>query len=261
MLDNLNTATGEILVAPGHRRRGIGRALLSHLRSEAIGRGRIRLVVPVSQPLDPAAPDPAGQFAVAAGAAQALVETRRRLHVDSMNAAVLARIEAQAHAKSRDYSLVQWVGGTPQRSLDDIAYLTGRMSTDAPLDDLQWEAEVYDAQRMRSRDTSCLARRLHMVTTAAVDNAGRLVAFTQIVGFATSPWFADQWDTIVAPEHRGHRLGTLIKVVNLRHARALRPELRVIDTSNADSNPYMVRINEAMGFRPHHRIGEWQLDL
>ena len=36
---------------------------------------------------------------------------------------------------------------------------------------------------------------------------------------------------------------------------------RGIDTSNADSNPYMVRINEAMGFRPHHRIGEWQLDL
>lgn len=53
----------------------------------------------------------------------------------------------------------------------------------------------------------------------------------------------------------------LIKVVNLNYARVQRPELRVIDTGNADSNPYMVGINEAMGFRPHRRSVEWQLDL
>jgi len=114
---------------------------------------------------------------------------------------------------------------------------------------------------MRARDASCLARGLHMVTTAAVDGTGQLIAFTQIVGYARSHWYADQWDTIVAPEHRGHRLGTLIKVANLDYARVQRPELRVIDTGNADSNPYMVAINEAMGFRPYRRIGEWQLAL
>jgi GNAT superfamily N-acetyltransferase len=261
MLDNQRNAGGGILVAPEHRRRGIGRALLAHLRAEAIRHGRIRLVVPASHPLDPAAPDPAGTFAAVSGAVPALLETRRWLDVDSLDLAVLALLDAQARAGSRDYSLVQWVGSTPQRWLDDIAYLTGRMSTDAPLDDLQWDAEVYDAARIQARDASCLARGLHVLTTAAVDNTGRLAAFTQIVGFATSPWFADQGDTIVAPEHRGHRLGTLIKVANLHHARAQRPELRVIDTCNADSNPYMVRINEAMGFRPHHRTAEWQLDL
>jgi hypothetical protein len=100
-----------------------------------------------------------------------------------------------------------------------------------------------------------------MVTTAALDVSGRMVAFTQIVGYATSRWYADQWDTIVAPEHRGHRLGTLIKVANLELARAQRPELRVIDTGNADSNPYMVSINEAIGFRPYRRVSEWQLEL
>jgi len=94
-----------------------------------------------------------------------------------------------------------------------------------------------------------------------VRHTGQLVAFTQIVGFATSTWFAGQWSTIVAPEHRGHRLGTLIKVANLSHARAQRPELRVIDTCNADSNLYMVAINEAMGFQPYRRMVEWQLHL
>ncbi|MDQ3763116.1 MAG: GNAT family N-acetyltransferase [Actinomycetota bacterium] len=261
MLDNLCNAAGEILVAPEHRRHGIGRALFAHLRAEAARQGRTRFVVSAEQPLDPTAPDPAGHFAAASGAMPVLVETRRRLDVSSVDPAVLARLDEQARAKSRDYSLVQWVGGTPQQWLDDVAYLVGRMSTDAPLDDLQWDAEVYDATRMQARDASCLARGLHMVTTAAVDGTGKLVAFTQIVGCATSRWFADQWDTIVAPEHRGHRLGTLIKVANLHLARAQRPELRVIDTDNADSNPYMVAINEAMGFRPYRRTVEWQLDL
>ncbi|HEV7451300.1 MAG TPA: hypothetical protein VGO16_07915 [Pseudonocardiaceae bacterium] len=50
-------------------------------------------------------------------------------------------------------------------------------------------------------------------------------------------------------------------MANFDYARAQRPELRVIDTGNADSNPYMVAINEAMGFRPYRRSVEWQLDL
>ncbi|MGH3833619.1 MAG: GNAT family N-acetyltransferase [Pseudonocardiaceae bacterium] len=260
-LDNPCNARGVILVVPEHRRRGIGRALLAHLRAEAVRQGRDRLVVWVEQPLDSATPDPAGRFATASGAVPALVETRRWLEVDSVDPAVFARLDAQARAKSWDYSLVQWVGGTPRRWLEDMAYLTGRMSTDAPLDNLRWEAEIFDTVRLRACEASRLARGQHLVVTGAVERTGRLVAFTMLVGFATSRWFAGQEDTIVAPEHRGHRLGTLIKVANLHLAQSQRPELRVIDTCNADSNQHMVRINEAIGFRPHHRTGEWQLDL
>ncbi|MDQ2790698.1 MAG: GNAT family N-acetyltransferase [Pseudonocardiales bacterium] len=261
MLDNQHNAHGEILVAPEHRRRGIGRALLAHLRAEAARQRRVRLVFWVEQPLDPAAPDPAGQFAAVSGARPALFQTLRRLDVGSVEPAMLARLNEQARVKSQGYSLVQWVGSTPQRWLDDIAYLEGRMSTDAPLDDLQWDPEVYDAARIQAHDARSRARGLHMVTTGAVDSVGRLVAFTQISGYATARWFGGQWNTIVAPEHRGHRLGTLIKVANLDLARTQRPELRVIDTCNADSNPYMIGINEVMGFRPHRRATDWQLDL
>src|SRR5581483_10376987 len=55
-LDNVHNAHGDILVAPGHRRRGIGRALLAHLRAEATRHRRIRLISWVAQPLDPGAP-------------------------------------------------------------------------------------------------------------------------------------------------------------------------------------------------------------
>jgi GNAT superfamily N-acetyltransferase len=260
-LDNLHNAAGDIVVAPEHRRRGIGRVLMNHLKAEATRRGRTRLIGCTEHPLEPAAPDPLQRFAARAGAVAALVQTQRRLDIHSVDPAVLAGLDVQARARSGSYSLVRWLGGTPPQWLEDMAYLTGRMSTDAPLDDLHWDAEVYDAARIQAGDACCLACGLHMVTTAAVDGAGQLVAFTRIVGDATSRWHAWQWDTIVAPEHRGHRLGTLIKLANLELARAQRPELRVIDTGNADSNPYMVAINDSMGFRPHRRIIEWQLDL
>ncbi|MCA1672959.1 MAG: GNAT family N-acetyltransferase, partial [Actinobacteria bacterium] len=179
-LDNLHNAVADLLVAPAHRRRGIGRALLDQLCAEAARHGRIRLITEVDQPLDPAAPDPGGRFATASGAVLALMETRRRLDVGAVDPAVFGRLDEQARAMSRGYSLVHWVGSTPQRWLDDMAYLTGRMSTDAPLDDLQWDAEAYDSARMRDRDAACLARGLHAVTTGALDGGGRLVAFTQI---------------------------------------------------------------------------------
>jgi GNAT superfamily N-acetyltransferase len=261
MLDNRHNAHGEILVAPEHRRRGIGRALLAHLRAEASRRRRVRLVFWVEQPLDPIASDPAGQFASASGARPALIQTLRRLDVGSVDSVALAQLTQQAQAKSRGYTLAQWLGATPPRWLDDIAYLEGRMSTDAPQDELQWDPEVYDAARIAAQDARSLARGLRMVTTGAVDSDGRLVAFTQIGGYATSRWFGDQWNTIVAPEHRGHRLGTLIKVANLDLARVQCPELRIVYTCNADSNLYMIGINESMGFRPHRRITDWQLDV
>ncbi|MBV9059163.1 MAG: GNAT family N-acetyltransferase [Pseudonocardiales bacterium] len=261
MLDNVHNAHGDILVAPEHRRRGIGQALLTHLRSEVTRHGRNRLVSWLTQPLDPAAPDPAGRFAAAAGAVPALVQTRRRLDVGTVDPEVLTRLDTEARACSEGYSLVHWVDATPPQWMDDIAYLAGRMSIDAPLDDLQWEEEVYDAARVQGRDACWLGRGLRIITTAAQDRTGRLVAYTHLIGDVTSPWFAWQGDTIVAPDHRGHRLGMLIKVANLKLARRERPELRLIDTCNANSNPYMVSINEAMGFRPHRRAVDWQLTL
>ncbi|MGH4018274.1 MAG: hypothetical protein ACRDT0_03305, partial [Pseudonocardiaceae bacterium] len=200
-------------------------------------------------------------FAAALGACRALAATRRRLDVEAVEAAVLDRLRAEARERAGGYTVVSWRDSTPERWLDGFAYLTGRMLTDAPLDDLQWDPEVYDAQRIRERDASCRAQGLRSVTSAACDSAGRLVAFTQLVLRATVGWYGEQWDTIVAPEHRGYRLGALLKVDNLALARARHPQLRVVDTWNADSNPHMIAINGAMGFRPHDRWAEWQLDL
>ena len=59
-----------------------------------------------------------------------------------------------------------------------------------------------------------------------------------------------QWGTLVHRDHRGHRLGLATKAVNLRAVQAARDDLSLVTTQNAETNAYMVSINELMGFRP-----------
>jgi GNAT superfamily N-acetyltransferase len=51
-------------------------------------------------------------------------------------------------------------------------------------------------------------------------------------------------------EHRGHGLGVATKAVDLRAVQAARRDLTLLTTQNAETNTYMVAINERMGFRP-----------
>jgi hypothetical protein len=62
-------------------------------------------------------------------------------------------------------------------------------------------------------------------------------------------------------DNRGHRLGTIVKIANLRHAMAGEPALRVINTWNAAVNDHMISINEALGFRPVDALVNWQQEV
>jgi hypothetical protein len=59
-----------------------------------------------------------------------------------------------------------------------------------------------------------------------------------------------QWGTFVHRQHRGHKLGLATKAANLRAVQAFRDDVTVVTTQNAETNGYMVSINEQMGFRP-----------
>lgn len=258
-LDNPDIAFAELLVTPDRRRRGVGRGLLTHLADTARAAGRRHLIVEAREPMDE--PGPGASFLAAMGAHKALADQRRRLALPDLDRPTLDGLGAAARAAAVGYDLVSWTGATPARWLDDVAALVGRMAIDVPLGDLHITPERWDARRIRDREAAYELRGLHRTTTVARGPEGRLVAYTVIFGTASVDWYANQGDTIVSPDHRGHRLGALVKLANLALVQAEHPALRVIDTYNADANPYMVSINEAMGFRPHDRLGEWELDL
>ena len=70
-----------------------------------------------------------------------------------------------------------------------------------------------------------------------------------------------QTDTAVARNHRGHRLGMLLKIEMMRWLAEAEPQLTVIETSNQVDNSFMIKVNEALGYRLSRVFDTYQLTL
>ncbi len=69
---------------------------------------------------------------------------------------------------------------------------------------------------------------------------------------------AIQDDTLVMPGHRGHRLGTILKLTTLRIVLRDHSGRRSIHTWTDPENHAMYRTNTDFGFRPVERLHEMQ---
>jgi GNAT superfamily N-acetyltransferase len=250
--DNPTVAIVDVAVHPDHRRRGLGSRLLAQGVRLAQDRGRTQLLAEVDEP----APGTAGRaFALRHGFTCDLLETRRDL-VLPVDERRLSALEADARGASRGYDLVTWTDRTPDELVDDRALLERRMSTDAPHGDLPVEEEQWDAARVREYEQTNLARGRTVLSAGAVKD-GRMVAFTDLHVPLAQPQRAHQGGTLVLREHRGHRLGALVKTAVLRELAATQPAVRRISTYNADSNTPMVAVNTALGFEPAGQLSSW----
>lgn len=258
MADNTHIATLRFSVAPSLRRRGYGTRLFHALAEVAESEGRSVLGGEVGAPLGASAP---GQiFASRLDAKLVLENVRRDLDLAEVDFPALEALGKRLGAAAGEYRLVSWIDRAPEDFLDDAAALLGRMLTDAPTGDLSWQAQRWDAKRYREKEDSALRRgRLRVATGAVQASSGRLVAYTDIGVSRRQPGLAYQWDTIVAPAHRGNRLGLWVKLANLLSLRAQGTETTTVVTWNAAENRYMIAINDALGFRPAERWSEWEL--
>lgn len=261
-------------VRADRRRVGIGTALWREVVRVADAFGRTTILAWSEHHLAGADPDaerllpPTGagwlpldggsRFARSLGLSLAQVERQSRLELPVPPERLAGlRAEAEAHALP-DYRVVSWVGPTPAEHLDRIAVMNWTLSTDAPTGEVDWQPENWDADRVRSMDE--LAHRSgHSVTTLAIAPDGSAAGYTRIQVHDSHPHRPEQWTTVVAAADRGHRLGLLLKAVNLQQLALDQPDARHLDTWNAGENDHMLAINTRLGFRPHSVHGAWQL--
>ncbi|QDY90357.1 GNAT family N-acetyltransferase [Arthrobacter sp. UKPF54-2] len=272
--ENLGSALLQVAVLQPYSGRGIGRALLAHTEALAAADGRTVLKSYTEHPadFDAEGPDvlvpltgtgalPAAargvRFATAAGYRLEQVERYSSLDVAAALPG-LEPLEREARTKAAGYELLGWTDHCPDDLVAQLAVLMSRMSTDAPTGGLSYDEEVWDTARVRHvEETWKRAGNTSLVTAARHLGSGELAAYSVLELAPGKPWLAEQDDTLVAAAHRGHRLGMLVKIANLRRL-ADYPDVRRVTTFNAAENDHMLAINVALGFRPAGWDGEWQ---
>lgn len=169
------------------------------------------------------------------------------------------RLLAGAQAAAEGYRVVQWFAPTPDEFVEGYAWMKSRMSTDAPAAELEFDEEAWDAARIAEHDSRYTsAGRTLLVTAAQHVETGALCAFNELVIGKDRTEATHQEDTLVLKEHRGHRLGTLVKCAGLLAWRDVAPYSGRVLTYNAEENRPMLDINEAIGFVPIAYEGAWK---
>ena len=253
--DNLHLAWLGFQVHPDHRRRGYGTAMLEHLVAETRAQGRTSIGA------DGWDNEATRGFAARHGFKEGSRAVQRRQLLAALDWAEIEGLHARSGAQASAYELVRREGRTPDDELAAMADLTAAIN-DAPTDDLDIEDEVFSPERVRGYEDAQLAKghRLFRVLARHRDS-GELAGHSVVVVDGERPEWAEQHDTSVVGAHRGHRLGLLLKTDMNLWLREVQPQLTEISTWNAESNDFMIGVNEALGYRVLGRELELQKKL
>lgn len=260
-------------VLPEFRGRGIGTMLAEAAEMLAIADGKAKALAytPIQDGPGERIPSPTGfgsvpasdrdaRFLLARGYRLEQVERASRvpLPIDALD----ERVASAQTASGREYAVHTWVGRTPEHWIEDIAVLATRMSTDAPSAGLEEPEDVYTAERIRTReDLVMTSPRTRIVAAVEHVPSGHLAGFTVLSAPAQLHRAVAQYATLVLREHRGHKLGMLLKVANLEHLARVKPGHPSVTTFNAEENRHMLDVNEAVGFVPFAYESAWRKDL
>lgn len=257
--DNTDRARVLVFVHPDHRRRGVGAALLEALLERARAAGCTTTAGEIDEPGRTAGRSPARAFAAKHGFTCALMETRRDLELPA-EPERLAQVAAAVSPYGMGFEVRRYRDHCPDDLLNGRAALGTAMSVMYPAGDLAVEAEVWDADRLRRTEQMYAEMGRHYFAAVALRD-GEAVAFTELGLNVAAPERAYQWDTLVLPEHRGRRLGTVLKLAVLDELQRTSPQTRLVTTWNADVNAPMIAVNEALGFRPNGTLSTWHRPL
>jgi GNAT superfamily N-acetyltransferase len=254
--ENLHRFELGVLVRPDQRRKGIGTKLYEAGLELARQSGR-RLLGAWTHDHSPAY----AAFAEKHGFRQAAVFVHRRQNFDEVDWDLVESLRQRALEAASDYRLLRFVGSVPEDLVDQVAVMASAIN-DAPTDDMDVEDDVIDAARVRAYENAqaaCDQTLYRLVAQRKSD--GELAGNTVIAVPRDRPEWADQHDTSVVAAHRGHRLGLLLKTEMLKWLSEVEPEVRHVDTGNAESNNFMISINEQLGYHIVSRGIVWEKEL
>lgn len=280
LADNQDLAEFTLDILPEYQRRGVGKQLLEAAEDVARGEGRSMILVDTNHPGTSLSDFESEQLIPGTGdgfvpLGSREVEFARRSgytlqHIEQFSACTLpldtqlvAELEAEAEAANAGrYRLHHWTDRCPDEWLEAVAALENQAGVDDLPPGQEQAGMVFDAEVLREAEAVTISQGRRTVVTAVEHIAsGELVGLTTISVLAQRQDVVFQDDTMVLEQHRGNKLGLLIKVANMERLTEQFPDARVIYTWNAPENRYLLTVNRQLGFTTAGVTGIWQKEL
>jgi GNAT superfamily N-acetyltransferase len=254
--DNLHLVWADVRVHPDRRRQGHGSAMMAEVLRRTSRAGRTTVWVGGAAD-DAAVPAFLDRF----GFRYASHDARRKQLLADVDADAVARLRRSAEPHAADYELLRLTPPLSDELMSEVAEVAESIN-DAPMGDLTYEREVYDLSLMKDVEAARIGRgdRLYRVV-ARHRRTGRLAGHTVVITNPLRPTRGAQGDTAVARDHRGHRLGLLLKIEMMAWLAETEPRLEHIETWNQADNGYMISVNEAIGYRLDRVFNMYELTL
>jgi len=243
----------DLVVHPKARRAGLGRELLGAAVRRAFGEGFRSMGVEV------VGGTPAVDFYERYGFRCAFVEIRNVLKMSTVD---WTRLGEMAGGVGSGYHVEFHAGGPPDDMYEAYAEAKEIVRDSYDVGDLELRPSSYDPDRLRASLSTLHARGLRPYIVVGVhEQTGKVAGLTEVVVPAQRPTRADQYDTVVVPEHRGYGLGRAIKARMLFELRTAEPCITEVQTWNAFENEPMLKVNSELGFQPDRQWSEYEADI
>ena len=233
MIPSPTFVVADVLVRPESRRRGIGAALLEAVKAAAREEGVASFF---------------GHHRDEAGAAFARFAGAVDDQCDVAAALPLREVVLPEPRVPDGWRLRSWSGPAPDELI--VSYAEARNAiNDAPAPG-DADYGVTDVAWVRAMEETAAARGREIRATVALDEQGRVGAFTDLRVSAPPCPVAGTDDTATVPWARRRGLSLAVKAESLRLLRDARPDVELVRTLNAEHNTAMRAVNAKLGFVP-----------
>lgn len=255
LIQNTHLAVTYLSVLPAYRRQGLGKRLMTEMHAYAQAKDRRILLTNASSRL------PTGELVLRqVGAKLVMQQQFIQLDLSELEPDLLTHWIAEAEGKATEYKLWQNLGAYPTDRLGEIADLHDVMNS-APGGERDMQDQQTTPESLREQDEGMTVSGMQRLTSFVEHKPStRLVAFSELYWDTKRATLLIQHATAVRPEHRRHSLGRWMKAANLQTALKINPSARFVRAGNTDTNLGMLRINEALGFKPWTVHMDWQIE-